>query len=734
MRRTVVLVLGLALVGAPAAHGSGPWDRGGRGEGQHGKLAIRVLSNDARLISGGDALVEITLPARARVRDLRVRLDAGKVDRDVTSAFARRPDGRLQGLVTGLRVGRNELEASLSRRWSRQDRGRRTRIVITNHPSSGPVFAGPQVQPWICRTEQAGLGPATDASCSAPTQYSFFYRSTASNTFVPYDVAHPPADALIARTTTDEGRTVPYIVRRERGVIDRGIYDIAVLFDPARPWTATARQRAWNGKLYWKFGGDCNPNHLQTPAAGVGTTVLDDLALSRGFAVATSTLNVGGLNCNHVVSAEAVMMTKEHFIEAYGQVRYTLSVGSSGGSMMQHWIASAYPGLLDGIMPSASYPDIWTTTWEATDCGLLLRYFRERSPHLWSDAGQRRAVEGHNFNVCDQWVDITAFDSTWLQPDKAFGCLGGLTNRPESDGPAPAWVYDPVSNPSGVRCTLQDYQVAMLGGRPQDGFANRPYDNVGLQYGLKALQSGAISAEQFVDLNEKIGGRDIDFRWQPQRSVADPKAVERAYRTGVVTTPREAAKVPILDLRGVPCDRPVADIHTCFHTWEMRARLIEANGHADNQVVLYGAPADYPLTLIDRWVAAIKADTSRAPLEVKVRRHKPADALHSCWEDGQRITNWSRCEALNPYYGDPRLAAGSPLQHNIVKCRLMRLRRSDYAVAFTNRQWARLQAAFPTGVCDWSKGRRESERTVPWLSYEDGPGGRPLGSPVWSVG
>ena len=55
-----------------------------------------------------------------------------------------------------------------------------------------------------------------------------------------------------------------------------------------------------------------------------------------------------------------------------------------------------------------------------------------------------------------------------------------------------------------------------------------------MQYGLTALQGARITPEQFVDLNEKVGGLDIDWNWQPQRSEADPAALEIAYR--VVST------------------------------------------------------------------------------------------------------------------------------------------------------------------------------------------------------
>src|SRR5437667_10899399 len=120
---------------------------------------------------------------------------------------------------------------------------------------------------------------------------------------------------------------------------------------------------------------------------------MDDAALSRGFGVLNSNLNILGQDCNDVVSAEALMMLKEHFVEAYGPVRYTIGNGCSGGSMQQNWIASNYPGLLQGIQPSCTYPDIWETMQEAEDCHLLDRYF-DSNPQLWAVVQPQAFVPG----------------------------------------------------------------------------------------------------------------------------------------------------------------------------------------------------------------------------------------------------------------------------------------------------------------------------------------------------
>jgi hypothetical protein len=221
-----------------------------------GLLDVRVLSNRADLITGGDALVEVLLPPHADADDIRVTIDR----RDVTSEFAVRADGRFLGLITGLRNGENHLTASSGERQAT--------IPITNHPIGGPVLSGPQVTPWVCETEKAGLGPAQDAQCDAPAKVDYLYKSTSAQggTLLPYDASNPPTD--VATTTTDQGKTVPYIVRRETGTANRGMYQISVLADPRaepKPWSGP---RGWNRKLYYIFQGGAAAMHRQGVVAG----------------------------------------------------------------------------------------------------------------------------------------------------------------------------------------------------------------------------------------------------------------------------------------------------------------------------------------------------------------------------------------------------------------------------------------------------------------------------------
>jgi Tannase-like family of unknown function (DUF6351) len=65
--------------------------------------------------------------------------------------------------------------------------------------------------------------------------------------------------------------------------------------------------------------------------------------------VASNTLNVLNQNCSIPISAEAAMMTKEHFIDEYGSVVHTIGWGGSGGAIQQYGIADMNPGVVDGI-------------------------------------------------------------------------------------------------------------------------------------------------------------------------------------------------------------------------------------------------------------------------------------------------------------------------------------------------------------------------------------------------
>lgn len=682
-------------------------------------LEIKSLSNRADLIADGQAYVELKRGDGKPIESYSVALGS----RDVTAAFARRGNGRVLGVVTGLALGDNVLTAKLPD-------GSGAQLTLTNHPIGGPVMAGPQVQPWLCITAANGLGEPQDAQCNAPTVFSYSYYSSATKRFASYDPKNPPRD--VATATTTEGKTVPFIVRVERGTMDRGIYEIAVLMQPDEvplPWSPPA---AWNGKVVITFGGGAASKHMQS----LPSVVLNNHALKNGFLVASNGLLINGNNANTNVSSEALMMLKERITEGYGEIAHTIGEGCSGGSLQQHLIASMYPGLLDGLLPSCSFADLWTTVTDVFDCSTLLDYYNRTSPQLWAVAAQRQLVDGNNHSVCVSWEATFA---SRLDPTFATGC-----SLPAEQ------VYHPQNNPRGVRCTLQDYQKAIWGLRPEDGFAQRPLDNVGVQYGLNTFLAGEIVAEQFLDLNEKVGSKNIDGVFVRERFAAEPQTLATAYRTAQVSDARQLASVPIIDLRGQDNE----EIHTSYNSYVIRARLQRDNGHHDNQLIWTGPVAEYgdpafacglnftgsgfpdlpdetcvhsPLLLIDDWLDAIAADAGTASRAEKVRRNKPAAAVDTCFIGGQPVRDAARCAAAFPYFSSPRLVAGMPMTHDALKCALKPLARADYGTRFSDAQWARMLAAFPDGVCDWSQPGIGQQASVPWQSFMQGAGGRALG-------
>ncbi len=695
--------------------------------GKADAMEIKVLSNRADLVSGGDALVEIVMAGDAS--GLKVDVNG----RDVSASFARRENGRVMGLVTGLAEGASTLTAKSSRGGAQ--------IAMTNYPNGGPVFSGPQIQPWPC------LAGAKDAQCNRDVTYAYQYKPTVGNGFKAYDPKAPPTD--VATVKTDAGKTVPYIVRVENGSQDRGQYLIAVLFDPAKEWAPWAPQDGWNGKTYVTGGSGCGTHRGEMTAPDV----MVDEALKRGFMVWSTALDHNTSNCNLVVQAESMMMAKERIVENYGPIRYTIGSGCSGGSIYQQQAANDYPGIFDGILPACSFPDSWTTAMEVTDCRQLLDYFDD--PSQWGAGvswpeSQQAAVAGHpGINICQSWINVYSFDRGG-NPRQDSGAGLNLQSCNVAKGTGPDKAYDPQTNKEGVRCDLGTYFANQLGERPRanwskneidlgHGFVQAPFDNVGVQYGLKVLLANELLPSQFLDLNDKIGGRTIDYDHSPDRVNADPFGLSVGYRGGLFNQGNHM-HLPIIDLRG----HDVAEIHHDYRSYVMRARLDRANGNHDNQVIWVG-PAPLvgdaaftakALTEMDKWLAAIEADTSSTPYAEKVAKNKPASTHDLCTNgNGTEIPNAAACAAANPYYAEPRMVAGEPFTGDTVKCQLKPLDRADYtqAVAFTDADWTRLQKIFPAGVCDYSKPGVEQQPTTAWMGYAAGPGGVPLGEAPVSV-
>src|SRR5207253_4472952 len=139
-----------------------------------------------------------------------------------------------------------------------------------------------------------------------------------------------------------------------------------------------------------------------------------------------------------------------------------------------------------------------------------------------------------------------------------------------------------------------------------------------------ALNAGTISAAQFLDLNEKVGGYDQDANYVKSRSVGDPGAIRRAYQSGLqLGGGGGLATIPVMDITGIYNDD--GGYHYQWFHFATRDRMAQANGSADNHVMWRGNPVPMAQswnTFID-WVEAVSKDTSDRPAREKVIQHKP---------------------------------------------------------------------------------------------------------------
>ena len=723
-----------------------------------GQFELLTLSSLPDAVTGNDALVGIRgLPAGAA-------FTVTRNGADVTAAFKRATTGRFKdyyvGLVTGLKPGdatENSLQVVSG--------GRAATLALHNYPITGPVLSGPHQKPFVCQTEEAGLGKPVDANCSIVTKYQWFYRSRLDQVF--HELADPyaayPQDA--SQTQLSDGRAVPFVVRVESATINRGIVRIAVLDDPAargegKPFDAVN----WNHRVFQVFGESCGVGFRQgvnAPAfvlggvpSGISTdSILINVAggidrLGQGDVVLHSTLAAFGNHCNQLISMETTSMVREHVIEQYGPIDFMVGTNGSGAALQQYNAINNAPGLLDAAMPSATFSDILTTAMTVTDCGQLIHYYKNSSLD-WNDL-KRAAVDGHlpgvrdpsgqgaggfsDTSICASW------DSTFFANVRPFNCPGGI---PESQR------YDKVKNPQGVRCSIQEGNVNLLG-RDASGRAQQPLDNVGIQYGLKAFNAGTISFEEFADLNAKIGGLDDDGDFIAERHSMPADLAAHIYRIGGIVGRGAIAETPVLDVASYLDLIPLMNIHEAVRPFVIRARLEKFTGQIATQAIWRGVvtqPDAYPV--MSAWLDALRASEATLPANDRAARiaaiqaAKPTEAQDSCviGTIGGRLdfpaglqgplgffavpvlpgvmqpvsaplrlavpedfaSNTGPCQTALRVTSTPRMVAGMPMTDDVIKCQLKPVSASDYASPPTAAQLAELQKIFPQGVCDYSK-------------------------------
>ena len=584
---------------------------------------------------------------------------------------------------------------------------------------TGPIFSGPQQYPFICTTVENGLGqPLVDnqdgignavfpevngapdfaadpvgwsRSCGIRTRVDYFYFSAVQQRFLPLaDPAAPPADADMV---TVGGRTAPFVVRLERGTINRFIYGIAMLApNPESLASPQGLDRSfWSGKLVYSFQGGVAIGHQQGSFSTGRAAALHEQALRRGHAVAYSTGNITDTHYNLVLAGETAMMVKDHFIVTYGPPDYTLGVGGSGGAIQQYAIAQNLPGVLDGLVPQYSYSDMITQTIYVGDCELLERWFDMSwtlSGHAsrWGSWEDRRLIEGLNVSAV---ADRAPWNANPYAPRPGSSeCINGwrgLTPLVLNPSWAPQEYFDALRlyrYPESVIAAVKWDHWDDLGNiypKDQFGYGLRSWDNVGVQYGLGALRHGQLSTAEFLELNACVGGwkepRSMtadNFPWNPAApaSTFDPWSMEdmtlspgcatgapaprtegslasmhAAYGSGHVFLGQ--VDLPIVDLRHYL--EPVLDMHHAQQSFATRQRMLDEAGDADNQVIWFAEcssmdlvrlsrscafdPTGAAFDLLDRWIGDMRGRSRES-----VARAKPPEAVDACFAgDGTLI-------------------------------------------------------------------------------------------------
>jgi hypothetical protein len=719
----LVLAVGTAAVVGPGTAGAGPahGDHPAGGDHDRDRLRLEVVSGRADQVSGGDALVRVTVPRGARTS--RVEVTRGRTD--VTGAFARQDDGTLLGLVDGLREGRTTLTARVT---GRGPTPRPTSLTLVNHPIGGPIFSGPQQQPFVCTTArgrfdgrpilgqplvdnqdhfgiavaaegpdgsypQDGRGyPTADAEivgwsgdCSAETRIGYVYRTT-GGAFRWLDDPTAPLPADIATTTTMDGDTVPFVVRWERGTINRFVYSVAFLAPVTETDPSTPDDALWNRRLVFTFDGGVGIGHSQG-STSTGA-MLEPNLLGKGYGVMWSSGTRTSTHYNLQVGGETALMLKEHTVETHGVPDYTVAVGGSGGAIQQYVYAQNHPGLLDAAIAQYSYPDMVTQTIHVGDCELLEHYFdvTDRSNPTWRDPEVRQAIEGLNATDFPKNVDAGTA-AQWNLLYQVYGLLGYQVMDRDPASPVPAltecraaWFgLTPLAmNPTftdvddldklaqgadGVEWTHWGDTVNIYGTGP-DGYARVPWDNVGVQYGLQALVDGTITPAEFLDLNAGVGGWKRSAEMVPEgfpfqgdftpesfdpwssrnmnlspdggttpapRTAGDRAAMRAAYTSGMEF--QGDIDIPVIDWRHYLEDQ--LDMHNSHQSFAARQRMLNADGDASNQVIWFtdARPARafdqtaMAFEVMDEWMGNIAAHPERS-----VARNKPARAVDSCFD------------------------------------------------------------------------------------------------------
>lgn len=644
------------------------------------------------------------------------------------------------------------------------------------------LFAGPRQYPFLCGIERSRMGqPLIDnqqgfgipvyqvdpqgevtdqvegfsKDCLITTRASYFYHRLGTHKLFPLEEANNDIAKIKIK-----GKEIDFVVRLEIGTINRFIYAIAVLRGENEQLDKP-NANYWNGRLIYQFRGGVGIGRKQGNFKPRHLFKRRFEQLKDGYAVVYSTANQTSNHYNIWLAEDTALRVKKQFVSLYGEPDYTVGIGGSGGAIQQYLIAQNNPQLLDAIIPLYSYPDMLSQTINILDCELQEYYFdvTDVDNPKWSNWKNRSLIEG--FNAVAGGIN----SYSWLQnalsilsgesPNWSMGkteCVEGwraltaLVNNPKYQH------YEKYFSPEVFAKVHWTYWEDMkyFFGSQANGYANSTWDNVGVQYGLSSLLEDKITIEEFIKLNHSIGswkkpenmhrekywifgGKYFPLElsvWSHHnmrltnsaaetpapRAEANLAAIEGAYRSGNIFLGK--VDLPIIDLRHYLDDE--LDMHHAMASFSSRQRIMNANGHADNQLIWMTKKPHMPFkeafALIDHWMTNIKTNPQKS-----IAENKPQDANDSCFDTtgstlAKGITVWDgewnkrptgACQKVYPAYKSSRQIAGAGISEDVFKCALIDVDEAIslgiYSGVNIKPYQLELQRVFPQGVCDYSQ-------------------------------
>jgi hypothetical protein len=642
-----------------------------------------------------------------------------------------------------------------------------------------PLFAGTNQYPFVCDTERSKLGqPLIDNTrgwgvpvyaetkegmrseliigyskdCSLPTRIFYAYNTQAgSHKFyqVPDSTEALPNNAEL-------------IIRMETGTINRYMY--AMLMPSSRNDELLKPDLSkWNGKLIYYFRGGIGIGFQQ------GVMRMHHLSkdmrqyLEKGYAIVFSTANETGNGYNIWLQEDTALRLKRNFSLRFREPTFTIGYGGSGGAIQQYLLSQNNPGaIIDGGVAIVAYPDMASQINYTLDCELTEYYFEHLSSDkaFWRGVENRPLIQGLAGNPNEdrrlQWLDNIAQLLRFEWPDNHSGA-NECNSRWRG---SLQYVNNPVFNPNYTRYSKnirgrvfwthwQDNREFF--GTDESGRAPIPWSNEGVQYGLKALQNKAISPQQFIDINSKIGG------WLPQESMTQERywhasgdSVLKRYTSysehnmthhgkSMNVAPRSNAshgsiaaakgaywsgniflgelKTPIIDIR--PYQDKVLDIHHSWSALSSRKRIQQRIGDHQLQVIwqqeLPNKDFSKAVYMMDDWLTRAHANgghyrVARPKHAIDTCFDKKGEVLHqgeTVWDGKWNGKAQGACTQLMPFYQGSRNVAGEDISSDIFFCSLIPVReamnRGFYGEYDMGSYQGQLEEIFNQGVCDYSK-------------------------------